>query len=76
MSKMICIDGCEFELSEAEYNAPATILDPILLNQYPFVHEGMSVGEYFEEKKYYGENYEKVLKGEYVPLWKQKSNIE
>ncbi len=72
MSKKVLIDGQEFELSEEEYNAPVTTLNPILLNQYPFVHEGMSVGEYFEEKKYYGENYEKVLKGEYVPLWQQR----
>lgn len=73
MSKKVMIDGCEFELSEEEYNAPATTLDSILLNQYPFVHEGMSVGEYYEEKKYYGENYDKVLNGEYVPLWQQKN---
>ena len=71
MSKIIEFDSMQF--SEQKWNALAVNeLDPILLNQYPFVHEGMSVGEYFEEKKYYGENYEKVLKGEYVPLWQQR----
>lgn len=44
--------------------------DPRLL-EYPFVRNGMTVEEYHREKKYYGDNYDKVLSGEYIPLWKQ-----
>lgn len=29
---------------------PVTVWDPIMLNQYPFVHDGMTIGEYLEEK--------------------------
>lgn len=70
MSSVIEFEGMSF--SEEQWNAIAKDnLDAILLNQYPFVHDGMTVGEYFTEKKYYAENYEKVLSGDYTPLWKQ-----
>lgn len=66
-------DGVELEISEEEYYADATeILGPFVLNQKPYVHEGMTVGEYYKEKEYYRDNWNKVLDGTYVPLWKQK----
>ena len=35
----------------------------------------MTEEAYFEEKKYYGENFDKVMSGEYMPLWKQRAGI-
>lgn len=70
MGNVIEFDNMQF--TEQMWNALAIDeLDPLLLNQYPFVYEGMTVGEYFREKEYYGANYSKVLSGEYIPLWKQ-----
>ena len=45
------------------------------LLEYPFVYKGMTEEAYFEEKKYYGENFDKVMSGEYMPLWKQRAGI-
>lgn len=70
MSNVIEFDDMLF--SEEQWNANAKDnLDTVLLNQYPFIHDGMTVGEYFIEKKYYAENYKKVLDGNYTPLWTQ-----
>lgn len=70
MGKIIEFDDILFK--EETWNAKAVEkLDPLLFDQYPFVREDMTVGEYFTEKKYYIENHDKFLKGEYTPLWKQ-----
>lgn len=37
-----------------------------------FSDEGMTVVEYYEERAYYRDNWNKVMDGTYVPLWKQK----
>ena len=47
------------------------VLDPIML-EYPFVRDGMTVGEYIEEKIYYGEHFQEYRRGKYKPLWKQR----
>ena len=71
MNKTIEFENMTF--TELQWKSLAiNILDPLLLNQYPFVYDGMTVEEYFKEKQYYGENYSNVLSGKYVPLWKQK----
>ena len=47
-------------------------LDPIML-EYPFVREGMSLEEYYEEKEYYfKQTAEDLMNERYVPLWEQK----
>jgi hypothetical protein len=64
----------EVEMPEEEYYAEVhTVLDPIILDQKPFVHAGMTVGEFFEELEYYKNNWDKVLDHTYIPLWKQKT---
>lgn len=50
--------------------------DPIVFNQKPFLQKDMTVREYLEELKYYGENYNQVLNGSYIPLWKQGKDEE
>ena len=68
MEKIFEFEHMEF--TEKEWNKLAeNVLDPILLNQYPFVHPGMTVGDYFIEKKYREEHYENPRT--YKPLWKQ-----
>ena len=52
MSELFEYDGLYYTKEQCEEIA-SEVLDPILLNQYPFVFEGMTVGEYLEEKKYY-----------------------
>ena len=44
------------------------------LKEAPFWREGMSPEEYEIEREYLGRNYDLLLRGEYVPLWKQKQN--
>ena len=48
--------------------------DSIIFDQKPFLRDDMTVREYLEELKYYGENFDKVLKCSYLPLWKQKED--
>ncbi len=38
----------------------------------PFYRVGMSVEEFRKEKNYLNENIEAFVKGDYVPLWKQR----
>lgn len=46
-------------------------LDPIML-EYPFVREGMTIDEYYEEKEYYiNQSVDDLKNGRYIPLWKQ-----
>ena len=50
-------------------------LDPIMLD-YPFVREGMTLDEYYEEKDYYFRQSKDDIKNKkYQPLWKQKELI-
>ena len=44
--------------------------------EWPFVHEGMSFEEYVEEQKYFLSNHEAYRRGDYLPLWKQKTSLE
>ena len=47
-------------------------LDPKMLD-YPFVREGMTIDEYFEEKEYYFKQPMEEFKSQrYKPLWKQR----
>lgn len=48
--------------------------DPILLEGYPFIREGMTRKEYEEEKEYWGKHLKDYKNGTYTPLWKQKGN--
>lgn len=73
MSIMVMSEGMEIEIPEEKYYAEVhEALDPILLNQKPYVHQGMTVGEYYEEREYYRNNWDKVRDRTYVPLWKQR----
>ncbi|MCR5775475.1 MAG: hypothetical protein K6G42_10365 [Lachnospiraceae bacterium] len=50
-------------------------LDPVMCD-YPFVREGMTLDEYYEEKEYYiKQSVDDLKKGRYVPLWKQREGI-
>lgn len=71
MSELFEYDGLYYTKEQCEEIA-SEVLDPILLNQYPFVFEGMTVGEYLEEKKYYLNHCKEVRNRTYKPLWKQK----
>lgn len=73
MNIKVISDGIELEIPEEEYYADAKeVLGPFVINQKPYVHEGMTVGEYYEEREYYRNNWDKVRNRTYVPLWKQK----
>ena len=73
MSIKVMYNGIEQEIPEEKYYADVEEeLGPFVINQKPYVHEGMTVGEYYEEREYYRNNWDKVLDGTYVPLWKQK----
>ena len=43
------------------------------LKEAPYWREGMQPEEYERERTYFYEHYEEYIKGEYKPLWKQKS---
>ncbi len=46
-------------------------LDPIML-EYPFVRQGMTLVEYYNEKEYYfKQKIEDIKSRKYIPLWKQ-----
>ena len=60
------------EILMSDWKRPVVgFYDPIVYNQLPFLHEGMTVGEFLIEKKYYGEHHSEFLKGTYIPLWQQ-----
>ena len=40
--------------------------------EYPFVHEGMTVGEFEDELYYLGTHQKEYREGTYIPLWKQR----
>ena len=40
--------------------------------EYPFYHEGMTRGEWLEERSYLAEHIPEWHQGKYVPLWKQR----
>ena len=42
------------------------------LLEYPFVRQGMTVKEYWEERNYWGSHLNEVKAGTYEPLWKQR----
>ncbi len=44
--------------------------------EYPFVKEGMTVGEFREELRYFSKHREEYKKGNYKPLWKLKGERE
>lgn len=46
--------------------------DDPFYDEEPFYRAGMSVDEFRREKNYLNENIESFVKGDYVPLWKQK----
>lgn len=71
MSELFEYDGALYTKEQCDKKA-SEFFDPILLNQYPFVFEGMTVREYLEEKKYYLNHYKEVRNLTYKPLWKQK----
>lgn len=71
MSEMFEYDGVQYSKEQCEKKA-SEFFDPILLNQYPFVHEGMTVRDYLEEKQYYLNHCKEVRNLTYKPLWKQK----
>lgn len=54
---------------------PNEIIDnwnPILLNGYPFIREGMTAREYLEERDYWGLHMKEYHNGTYKPLWQQR----
>ena len=71
MSEMFEYDGVQYTKEQWDQIA-SEFFDPILLNQYPFVHAGMTVRDYLEEKQYYLNHCKEVRNGTYRPLWKQK----
>jgi len=46
--------------------------DDPFYDEEPFYRVGMSADEFKREKNYLNENIESFVKGDYVPLWKQK----
>ena len=69
MREMFEYDGVQYTKEQCD-QITSEFFNPILLNQYPF--EGMTVGEYLEEKKYYLNHCKEVRNRTYKPLWKQK----
>lgn len=41
------------------------------LKEVPFWRDGMTVEEYEKERNYLHDNWNKLMDGTYVPLWKQ-----
>lgn len=41
------------------------------MKEYPFWQAEMTVEEFEKEREYYLKNFELVLEGKYIPLWKQ-----
>lgn len=52
MSEMFEYDGVQYTKEQCN-QITSEFFNPILLNQYPFVHAGMTVRDYREEKQYY-----------------------
>ena len=52
MSEMFEYDGVQYTKEQCN-QITSEFFNPILLNQYPFVHAGMTVRDYLEEKQYY-----------------------
>lgn len=71
MSKLILeIDGMQLNKKMYDANLYDTF-SAIVYNQKPFLREGMTVGEFLEERKYLGEHYQEFLDGSYEPLWRK-----
>ena len=60
-------DGVQYTKEQCDQIA-SEFFDPNLLNQYPFVHAGMTV----REKQYYLNHCKEVRNGTYKSLGKQK----
>lgn len=66
----------DMEIRLCDWNGPMVdFLHPFVYNQKPFVHDGMTLKEYFIELEYFGQHHKEFLKGTYVPLWKQEEKI-
>ena len=51
---------------------PNEVITDFTLLEYPFMHEGITHGEFDEEKIYFAQHYDDYRKGNYTPLWKQR----
>ncbi len=40
--------------------------------EYPFMHRGITRGEFLEELRYFGTHQDEVRNKTYTPLWKQR----
>lgn len=61
------------EISEIDANTKLKDIPSLgILLDYPFIHDEMTWGEYWEEREYFNQHFTEHWMGTYKPLWKQK----